>query len=124
MQEAYWRIYRANRQNDEFLRDVIPDNLVGIAKALDYLSDFYKRVADPDSGIRPGGPRLAVVQQPDSEKSLKRAVVIHIGGICRNHFRAPMYSTVTTLANLTLGCDDITQRTVREILRPYASRVG
>jgi hypothetical protein len=46
--------------------------------------------------IRPYGPRLEVVQQPDSEKALRRSVILRIGGICREYFHVLTPSTTSS----------------------------
>ena len=111
--DMYWQHYRAARPDDKFFQG-LPDSLSEIARAFDYIGDFFDHAATIH---RPEGPRLTVVQQPDSERALKRAVIHRIGNICRSYFRQPMYSVVARLANLTLGCDDITDKLVREVLR-------
>jgi hypothetical protein len=94
--EAYLQRYRNNRWDDEFLQR-LPNCLSDIAKALDYIGNFFESAA---SIHKPDGPRLTVVQQPDSAQALKRTVILHIGGICRDYYRAPMYSTIARLASL------------------------
>lgn len=57
------------------------------------------------------------VGQPLDRDALKTTVIRQIARGCKRHFGTPMYSTVATLANASLGRSDIDADTVRGALR-------
>jgi hypothetical protein len=104
--ENAWQIYRK-------AHDSLPDSLSDVAGIIDGLADFQNRYAEKS---RPAGPRIAVVQQPSSERAHTRSVVIQIGKVCRDYFREPMHAVVAGLAGLALD-RPVSKRYAREVLR-------
>jgi hypothetical protein len=114
--ENFWQFYRRSQDDGR----QFSASLSELPGTLDGLVDFLRWYEDKS---RPAGPRISVVQQPQSELARNRTVIIRIGRICRNYFHQPMYGTVTILAGLTLNCS-LNKRTVIDILRPYAPAHG
>jgi len=106
--ENFWRNYCGNRPDNP-----LPASLSEFTRALDALGDFLNRYADES---KPAGPRIAVVQNPSSERARDRAVIIQIGTVCRDHFQQPMHEPVAILAGLALD-RPISKRYAREVLR-------
>jgi hypothetical protein len=107
-----WLAYRNNRSDDPLLQ-LLPDHLLALAAALDRVGDFCERAA---SLYKPEGP-VPRVGQPEAHDADKTTVIRQIARVCRRHFGLPLYSTVATLANASLGRKDITDKIVRGSLR-------
>jgi hypothetical protein len=107
-----WRTYRNNRRSDRVLHS-LPDHPLAIADVLKRIADFCERAATP---YKPEGPVPPVRQVKDSEAH-KTTVIRKLAQVCENHFGSPMYGTVATLANASLGRADINAVTVRASLR-------
>ena len=112
--EGMWGTYRnnENRRNDRVLHS-LPNDPRAIADVLERIADFCERAA---TLYKPEGPVPPVPQVNDSEAH-KTTVIRKLAQVCEKHFGSPMYGTVATLANASLGRTDIDAETVRASLR-------
>ena len=109
--ESLWVKYQRSRREDTLAGPY--EGLAPQTAALRRLADFFRRAAPlytPQGPVRPVG-------QPRDRDALKTTVIRQIAQVCKKHFGTPMYSTVATLANASLGRDDIDDKTVRGSLR-------
>ena len=81
-----------------------------------YLSVSQISVSAAATSYKPEGPVPPVRQVNDSEAH-KTTVIRKLAQVCKKHFGSPMYGTVATLANASLGRTDIDAETVRASLR-------
>jgi hypothetical protein len=113
-----WSTYLLNRSDNPLLRG-LPKDLELMGQVQEEIAGFFNAAG---AHYKPEGP-VPPAGRPGSKDALKTAVIRQLASVCEKHFGTPLYSTVATLVNASLGCDDIDRVSVRASLRAQRPRI-
>jgi hypothetical protein len=107
-----WSAYLRKHSDNPLLRG-LPNDLELLGAVQEEIASFFNAAG---AHYKPEGP-VPPAGRPGSKDALKTAVIRQLANVCQKHFGTPLYSTVATLANASLGSDDIDRVSVRASLR-------